>query len=157
MDANSRQVGGTHYQSRYQHWDLAEDLGLSYLEGCATKYVARARKKKQAVEDLQKARHYLQKLVENGRTSERKLTTLVICRKVSEFAEANGLSALEQAFIYIISTWTFTEELTLAERILVELIREAANEADKAPVPLTEENHYAERFIATGEVGRHQE
>ena len=57
------QVGGTHYLSSIQAWDyiLANDLG--YLEGNIIKYVTR-HKKKNGVQDLEKALHYLQKLIE---------------------------------------------------------------------------------------------
>lgn len=57
------QVGGTHYLSSIQAWDyiLANDLG--YLEGNIIKYVTRHRKKN-GVQDLEKALHYLQKLIE---------------------------------------------------------------------------------------------
>ena len=65
---NDRQVGGDHYQAAIQTWDyiLAHDLG--YLEGNVIKYVTRHRKKN-GVQDLEKALHYLTKLieVENGR------------------------------------------------------------------------------------------
>ena len=54
------QVGGTHYNSPYQHWDLVADLGLDYLRACATKYVTRSRKKN-GREDLKKAVSYLEK------------------------------------------------------------------------------------------------
>jgi len=62
MDINDKQVGGKHYKCNYQHWDLVCDLGLNYLEGCITKYVARWRKKN-GIEDLHKAVHYLEKLI----------------------------------------------------------------------------------------------
>lgn len=60
---NDEQVGGTHYLSSIQAWDyiLANDLG--YLEGNIIKYVTRHRKKN-GVQDLEKALHYLQKLIE---------------------------------------------------------------------------------------------
>lgn len=60
--ANAKQVGGKHYQSEYQHWDLVLDYGLHYLESCATKYVTR--RKGSRGEDIGKAIHYLEKLVE---------------------------------------------------------------------------------------------
>ena len=62
---NSRQIGGDHYKTSYEHWDLAVNIPLGYLEGCATKYVARWRKK-DGLKDLQKALHYLDKLIEVG-------------------------------------------------------------------------------------------
>jgi hypothetical protein len=62
--ANETQVAGEHYRTPIQHWDyvLANDLG--YLEGQITKYVTRWRKKN-GVEDLLKARHFLDKLIES--------------------------------------------------------------------------------------------
>lgn len=63
-DANERQIGGSHYAGGYQHWDFVREMGLDYLQGCATKYVARWRKKN-GVEDLYKALHYTEKRAEN--------------------------------------------------------------------------------------------
>lgn len=70
-EANARQVGGDHYQStagrcpvcggEVQHWDFAANM--PYLEGCVTKYVTRWRKKN-GVQDLEKAQHFLAKLIE---------------------------------------------------------------------------------------------
>jgi len=62
--ANTRQVGGKHYSSQYQHWDFAHDaFGDGYFQGQITKYVFRW-KKKNGLEDLNKAAHFLQKLIE---------------------------------------------------------------------------------------------
>lgn len=64
MSANSRQVGGQHYRSKYQHWDFAHKaFGDAYFQGQITKYVYRWRKKN-GLEDLNKAAHFLQKLIE---------------------------------------------------------------------------------------------
>lgn len=54
------QVGGTHYQAPYQHWDLMDDHQVSYLESCASKYVMRWREKG-GIQDLQKSISYLKK------------------------------------------------------------------------------------------------
>lgn len=64
MDANSRQIGGEHYKSAYQHWDFVRMLGLDYLPAQITRYLARWRKKN-GIEDLEKAIHYLQKFMED--------------------------------------------------------------------------------------------
>jgi hypothetical protein len=63
--ANDRQVGGTHYGSgdMPQHWDLVAQYGWDYFQGQITKYLMRWRKKN-GVEDLEKAAHYLQKYIE---------------------------------------------------------------------------------------------
>ena len=60
--ANARQVGGAHYMNKkIQHWDWAGDM--LYLEGCATKYIARHREKG-GKQDLLKAIHYIEKIIE---------------------------------------------------------------------------------------------
>ena len=56
------QVGGDHYRAEFQHWDWAAETQLGYLEGNATKYVARWRKKN-GRQDLEKARSYVLKLM----------------------------------------------------------------------------------------------
>ena len=65
MSANNKQVGGKHY-SKYgdlQPWDVVIQWELGYLEGTALKYIARWRDKN-GVEDILKAIHFLEKLVE---------------------------------------------------------------------------------------------
>lgn len=57
------QVGGDHYKdNKIQVWDAIHDWGLGYFSGNVIKYVAR-HQKKNGVEDLKKARHYLDKLI----------------------------------------------------------------------------------------------
>jgi len=69
MPANDNQVGGDHYKGEIQHWDWAVSENLGYLEGCITKYVARWRKKN-GLQDLEKAQHYLTKLIEIAKKEE---------------------------------------------------------------------------------------
>ena len=62
--ANNNQIAGNHYKNKaIQPWDyiLANDLG--YLEGNIIKYVSRW-KDKGGINDLRKAAHYIQKLIE---------------------------------------------------------------------------------------------
>ena len=62
--ANEEQVGGDHYKTQpIQPWDYIVSNNLGYLEGCVVKYVSRY-KEKGGVQDLKKAAHYLQKLME---------------------------------------------------------------------------------------------
>ena len=64
MSVNDIQHGGTHYKSKtVQPWDYIIENNLGYLEGNVVKYVSRWRDKN-GIEDLQKARHYLDKLIE---------------------------------------------------------------------------------------------
>jgi hypothetical protein len=62
--ANDIQEGGDHYKAQIiQPWDAILAWGLGFLDGNVVKYIARYRRKGGLV-DLHKARHYLQKLIE---------------------------------------------------------------------------------------------
>ena len=69
VSANAVQVGGDHYRNKaIQPWDAMEawfspDEVKGFMRGNALKYLARYRDKG-GVEDLRKARHYLDKLIE---------------------------------------------------------------------------------------------
>lgn len=65
MSANDRQIGGSHYKKGgEEHWDRQWRLyGRGYFVGCITKYVERYHEKN-GVQDLQKAAHFLEKLIE---------------------------------------------------------------------------------------------
>jgi hypothetical protein len=67
--ARDRQVAGEHYTNKsIQPWDamedwMSEEKFLGYLQGNIIKYVARC-DEKGGKTDLEKARHYLDKLIE---------------------------------------------------------------------------------------------
>lgn len=61
--ANDNQIGGKHYQTEIQPWDFVSANNLCFFVGNIVKYVTRY-KSKNGVEDLKKARHYLDKLIE---------------------------------------------------------------------------------------------
>ena len=81
VNANSTQVGGSHYQGdaerakrmnvalkilrgeTLQHWDIVYIMGWDYFQGQVTRYVDRYRKKSGA-QDLAKARHVIDKMLE---------------------------------------------------------------------------------------------
>jgi len=64
VNANDVQTGGHHYVMKaIQPWDFIIANNLGYLEGNIIKYVTR-HKEKGGIEDLKKAQHYLQKLME---------------------------------------------------------------------------------------------
>lgn len=64
MSANSKQVGGDHYQNKgIEPIDFIMKNNLTYPEGCVVKYVSRHRSKNGA-EDLRKAIHYLEFILE---------------------------------------------------------------------------------------------
>lgn len=56
-------MGGNHYNVPIQPWDYIAANGLGFFEGNVIKYVTRW-KRKNGVEDLRKALHYLEKLIE---------------------------------------------------------------------------------------------
>lgn len=58
------QVGGSHYKNLpIQPLEFIVKNGLDFLQGCVVKYVVRY-KLKGGIEDLQKARHYLDMMIE---------------------------------------------------------------------------------------------
>lgn len=63
-DINAIQYGGKHYKDKaIQPWDYVIANNLGYLEGSIIKYVSRYQDKN-GLEDLHKARHFLDKLIE---------------------------------------------------------------------------------------------
>jgi hypothetical protein len=141
MSANEMQVGGDHYKSSYQHWDLAVKIPLGFLDGCVTKHVTRWRKKL-GIQDLQKAAHYLDKLLEVGDYSVKRNPDVSVSEEVEQFAEKNCLTFLEYQFIYLMCTYDSEKTLKNARRILQMIIIEA-REAEPAPemnVPGTPED-----------------
>lgn len=71
MSARDGQVGGDHYRAMdIQPWDAMQAWMTSaefrgFLRGNAIKYLARCDKKGAPVEDLRKARHYIDRLIEH--------------------------------------------------------------------------------------------
>ena len=64
MNINEKQVGGSHYRKLDPApWDVVIAWKLGYLDGTALKYIARW-KDKNGLEDLRKAIHFLEKLIE---------------------------------------------------------------------------------------------
>lgn len=62
--ANAIQHGGTHYKGKsIEPWDYIAANGIGFFEGNAIKYLSRWRDKG-GVEDLKKAKHYIEKLIE---------------------------------------------------------------------------------------------
>lgn len=64
MSANEYQVAGQHYRkTKIQHWDYAASNNFDYFQGQITKYVTRW-KDKNGLQDLEKAKHFLEKYIE---------------------------------------------------------------------------------------------
>ena len=64
MAANDKQIAGRHYkETSIQPWDYVAANNLGYFEGSAIKYITRWRNKG-GIADIQKAIHFLEKLIE---------------------------------------------------------------------------------------------
>jgi hypothetical protein len=64
MSANDTQISGNHYKGKtVQPWDYIAANNLGYFEGNVVRYISRWRDKG-GVDDLRKAKHYIEKLIE---------------------------------------------------------------------------------------------
>lgn len=137
MGANESLHTPSHYTSSFQHWDLCIKIPLGYLEGCATKYVTRWRKK-DGIQDLYKARHYLDKLMEIATydalsSTLRWLTIDEIKRLVAHYSNVNHLNHLERAFILAVCTYSRLNDLKQAQTILSKMIVDALIDEEEPP------------------------
>lgn len=105
LGANLRQVGGDHYNkgSKVQHWDFVVGHNIGYLEGVATKYPVRWRSKN-GVQDLEKTKHYIEKLVEKAMAGYRPTSTATT-REVEAWCLDNGVDLIESLIIRDLFTW----------------------------------------------------
>lgn len=63
-----RQIGGSHYEDmEIQPWEVIERANLDFWEGNVVKYVMRY-KTKNGLEDLLKAQHYIEYLIEREKS-----------------------------------------------------------------------------------------
>ncbi len=138
--ANDIQVGGEHYRSSYQHWDLAVNTGMGYLEGNTTRYVVRWRDKN-GVEDLRKALHYVDKLLEEADKSKKNCVEEAV-----HFCKVNRLTELESCIIEKLAAWETLVDIVGARDLILRLIEEASSlTSEPRPVPATDSNKHAER------------
>lgn len=122
--ANQRQVGGDHYSAAIQHWDLIERHGIGYLEGCATKYLTRWCSKG-GLQDLQKAEHYTQKLIELHEEGVRVPRGIVPMKALTEFLNANAVDVVERGAIHLLLRWDCLAHLEEARKDIRSLIASA--------------------------------
>jgi phospholipid N-methyltransferase len=67
METNKKQIGGNHYlRMKISPWDIVEgwpiEQQIGFFKGNICKYLLRAGSKDEALQDIQKAKHYLEKL-----------------------------------------------------------------------------------------------
>jgi hypothetical protein len=143
MSANDERVP-SYYSTKYLHWDFVVRIPLGYFEGCTTKYVTRWRKK-DGMKDLQKALHFLDKLIEVSDKIPRYnfITHLkYILVEVSRFAYENQLTDKEEEYVLLLCTYQSPIDLEHARTILMEIIDEASHPGTP------EDGGHHERFLS---------
>lgn len=156
---NSYQVGGEHYKTGYEHWDLVLDTHMGYFEGQITRYISRWRQK-DGLKDLDKAYHYIYKMIHSFDSGK----TLVLTRhlrvrpgdkwlegRVEHFCRVNNLKHTpEDSIIYLMATWKDRDDL-IKVRSYIETLQNMAMRVTQAvawppdPVPLEDSNKHAPR------------
>jgi hypothetical protein len=121
------QVGGTHYgTSSMGHWDYCDMANVSYLEGCATKYIFRW-KDKNGVQDLKKALSYVEKRLKSTRMmfGNPDLTKFNFFEQErQQFYAENKVNVWERDLCETIFGWKTPEDLERAAELLTEAIEE---------------------------------
>jgi hypothetical protein len=123
MSSNDKQVGGSHYKAEFQHWDWALALNLPYITGNITKYIYRWRKKN-GLQDLQKALHYLEKQLEEETIHQDEMRALTC-----NFLQSNAVGEQEQAIVRCLVDFHLGkyDYLKVAHGILTQLIEDQLN------------------------------
>ncbi len=125
-DPNAIQIGGTHYnQSEYQVWDFTEKHGLGGLEMCIIKYVCRWREKGNGVMDLEKAIHYVDKLIDLHKTKGRVPKGCASIKDALYFSTMQNLNRAEEFVVTVISRWSCSDELLICRSMIQSLIEDA--------------------------------
>lgn len=157
MSKKIEQVGGNHYQSSYQHWKYVEEVGMGYLEGCATKYLPRWQSKG-GVLDLMKGRSYVEELILQARiTRENRAQEGSQGHDMvrwARFVKENSLSTYEASICLLLQIWTDDTELDAALQLFNAVIAAAKqDEEDERQESIRNESTFAGDAIAfTGDV-----
>ena len=70
MELQKKQIWGNHYvKHKIQPWDIIDEYWLDFYEGNVLKYLLRY-KEKNWLQDLEKAMHYLEKVIYNFKTQQ---------------------------------------------------------------------------------------
>ena len=121
-DPNTIQIGGTHYSSEYQVWDFTEKHGLGHLESCIVKYMCRWREKGNGEVDLEKATHYVDKLIDLHKHNGRVPNGCASVDDALDFCTMQDLDVEEEFVVTTISRWSCSEELAACRASIQTLI-----------------------------------
>ena len=109
---NAMQVGGDHYvQTEYQVWDFTEKHGLGGLEMCVVKYLCRWREKGNGVMDLEKAIHFVDKLIDLHNHKGRVPKGCASVGDLRYFSNMQELDQTEEFAVTMISRWSCSADL----------------------------------------------
>lgn len=109
--ANEIQHGGQHYKgAKIQHWDFIVDNKIGYLEGCASKYLSR-HKMKNGLEDILKAEHYVQKILEKHLQDEYWNTYIGYRAEAVSFCDGADMDHLDTLAFCDLITWKSEDDL----------------------------------------------
>ncbi len=119
--ANDIQIGGNHYRGDGklpQHWDLMNRLRVLYTPGRFLAYIERHRDKKKR-EDLEKALHFAQKMVENA-DAEPDLVTVppfpqdILRESVYHYIQQKGFDAFQASMFSLVLLEPKSERVVLS-------------------------------------------
>ena len=110
-DPNTIQIGGTHYLGEYQVWDFTEKHGLGGLEMCIIKYMCRWREKGNGIMDLEKAIHFIEKLIDLHKNHGRVPKGCASLADAKYFSAMQDLDRTEEFVVTVISRWSCSDEL----------------------------------------------
>ena len=126
VNPNAMQIGGTHYQSEYQQWDFTEKHGLGALEACIIKYLCRWRDKGNGLMDLQKAIHYVDKLIDLHKYKGRVPKGCASVDDTQYFSAMQSLTNTEEYAVTLISRWSCLDDLVYCRTAIRRLIEAGA-------------------------------
>lgn len=124
-----KQVGGDHYEAPLQHWDFIEAHGIGYLEGNATKYLCRWRKKGTPVLDLEKAVTYAEKTKALHLEGSRYQRGTCSLQEAHAYALGLGMDEQETCAFGQLCCWKTADDLDGALMYLGNLLGRARQEA----------------------------
>ena len=122
-DVNDGQIGGDHYKTDYHHWDIVAKNRIGYVEAVAAKYVTRWRKK-DGIRDLEKALHYIDKVLDLVKTINYRPSGIVGSADFQIYASANKLTQNEELACHYLFTWRGAVDLECAAACVRELIEQ---------------------------------
>jgi hypothetical protein len=122
VSANERQVGGDHYKSELQHWDFVEDFEVPYLEAQVLRYVTRAYRKN-GVEDLEKAVHTVEKLMDRVVNFRRQPYVYIPDVYIKVYCSENHLDDEQRGIITKLLQWRDMTYLVVVHSAIKQMIK----------------------------------